>query len=135
MVETSPNTTSTTKIIHSTNHAVLLLRAVLYERIAGTNIPSAKHNVCTHEQTLFTHDQSKKFKNPDTAIAMPIATITQNENLLSEIRLEPELVLRVVVLFVVFFAIIITSCSYFKPLDPGLTAAVPCLHMGQSSGR
>ena len=105
MVEMSPNITSTTKIIHRTNHAVLLLRAVLYERIAGTNMPSAKHRVCTHEQTLLTHDQLKKFKKPDTAIAMPIATITQNENFASVMR-EPELLDVVVRVFLVFLAII-----------------------------
>ena len=71
-------------------------------------MPSAKHSVCTHEHTLFTHDQLKKFKNPDTAIAIPIATTTQNENLVSVRRLPPlELVLELVrvVLFVVFLAI------------------------------
>lgn len=96
MLETSPNTTSKTKIIQSTNHAVLLWRAVLYDSAHGTNMPSAKHSVCTQWQTLLTHSQLKKFKKPDTAIAIPIAITTQNENLLSE--KEPrELVLVVLV--------------------------------------
>ena len=73
-------------------------------------------------------------------MAKPMTIISQNANLLSVIRPDDE-VRSVRVVLVLLVAIIITPFensifryNYFNPFDPGLTAAVPALHMGHSSG-
>lgn len=83
-VDTSPNITSSTSIIHRMNQPMPLLRATRYDNTTGINIPSAKHRLCTHAHAVLTHAQSKKFKKPDTAIAMPITITIQNANLFNE---------------------------------------------------
>ena len=130
MEDTSPKMTSNTSIIQSTNQPVPLLRAVLYESATGTNMPSAKHSLSTQPHALFTHAQSKKFKNPDTAIAIPIATTTQNENLLNENVVV--CVVRVVLVVFVLFAIVSMSSLSFLYKSTKNTDRSPLIHRKRS---